>query len=407
LRVCYFGTYRANYSRNQIMIEGLRRNGVEVVECHEQLWRGVEDRVRAASGGWRRPTFLWRLLITYVRLFVRYWGVGDHDVLVVGYPGHLDLFLARLLSWLRRKPLVWDVFMSIYLIARERKLDQRSRLTVRMIRWLEWLACRLPDLLVLDTADYAAWFQATHGVSATRFHLVPTGADDRVFNIPSDSSAEAGEEDGVFRLVYYGTFIPNHGVEHIVEAARLLGDDSGIQFELIGRGPEKGKVVALAQRHKLSNVSFVDWLDREELVKRVSKADACLGVFGVTPQSMMTIQNKIYEGMAMGKPVITGDSPTVRQQLTHGEHAYLCRRADPVDLARAVRTLRNDGALQRRLARQGYHRFRASFGLGPVGERFRAHLAELLAVEPLERGAERQVAASRSSQVPAEEEEIV
>ena len=37
MRVCYFGTYRAEYSRNQIMIEGLRRNGVEVIECHETL----------------------------------------------------------------------------------------------------------------------------------------------------------------------------------------------------------------------------------------------------------------------------------------------------------------------------------------------------------------------------------
>ena len=50
LCVCYFGTCRENYSRNQIMVEGLRRNGVEVIECHEKLWEGIEDRVQAASG---------------------------------------------------------------------------------------------------------------------------------------------------------------------------------------------------------------------------------------------------------------------------------------------------------------------------------------------------------------------
>lgn len=57
LRVCYFGTYRSNYSRNRIMIEGLRRNGVIVEECHETLWLGIEDRVQIASGGWRNPAF--------------------------------------------------------------------------------------------------------------------------------------------------------------------------------------------------------------------------------------------------------------------------------------------------------------------------------------------------------------
>jgi hypothetical protein len=38
LKVRYFGTYREEYSRNQIMIEGLRRAGVDVVECHVELW---------------------------------------------------------------------------------------------------------------------------------------------------------------------------------------------------------------------------------------------------------------------------------------------------------------------------------------------------------------------------------
>ena len=45
LKVCYFGTYRAEYSRNQIMIEALRCSGVEVIECHEQLWKSIDDRI--------------------------------------------------------------------------------------------------------------------------------------------------------------------------------------------------------------------------------------------------------------------------------------------------------------------------------------------------------------------------
>ena len=68
LRVCYFGTYRANYSRNQIMIEGLRCNGVEVIECHETLWHGIEDRVQTASGGWLHPSFVCRVARVYWRL---------------------------------------------------------------------------------------------------------------------------------------------------------------------------------------------------------------------------------------------------------------------------------------------------------------------------------------------------
>ena len=58
LRVCYFGAYRQNYSRNRIMIAGLRRNGVIVTECHETLWQGIEDRVNAVNGGLAKAGFL-------------------------------------------------------------------------------------------------------------------------------------------------------------------------------------------------------------------------------------------------------------------------------------------------------------------------------------------------------------
>jgi len=357
------------------MIEGLRRNGVEVIECHERLWRDLEDRVNLASGGWLRPGFWWRALRTYTRLLRRYRRVGDYDVLIVGYPGQFDVFLARLLTRLRRKPLVWDVFMSIYLIALERELTERSRATVNLLRRVERTACRLPDLLILDTAEYVAWFQTTHNTSSEWFRLVPTGADDRIFG----PLANKGTDDELFRVVYYGTFIPNHGVEYIVEAARLLADDRGVRFELIGEGPDRDKAVALARHYDLSNMEFLGWLAKEELVKRVAKADICLGVFGTTPQSLMTVQNKIYEGLAMAKPVITGDAPAVGQALVHREHLYLCERANPQALADAVRILKANPDLRRRLAQKGYRLYQEEFDLQHNGARYAAHLRELVA----------------------------
>lgn len=185
MRICYFGTYRANYNRNQIMIAGLRLNGVEVIECHETLWQGVEDRIETTSGGWKKPSFWWRVLMVYVRLIWRYFQTPDHDLVVIGYPGQFDVYLARLLTKLRRKPLVWDVFMSIYLIALERGLDQQSSFTVNWIRRLERWALRLPDLLIQDTAEYVQWLNEIHDTDRNHFRLVPTGADDRISTLPT------------------------------------------------------------------------------------------------------------------------------------------------------------------------------------------------------------------------------
>jgi glycosyltransferase involved in cell wall biosynthesis len=370
LRVCYFGTYRADYSRNQVMIEGLRRSGVEVVECHERLWQGIEDRVQVASGGWLRPAFALRVARTYGRLLARHRQIGDYDVMVLGYPGQVDVYLARILTWLRRRPLVLDVFMSLYLIAWERGLTARHPLTAKLIYWLDKTACLLPDLLILDTAAYVRWFEEHQGLDPARFRLVPTGADDRVFGPVEDEKSG----DGVFRLLYYGTFIPNHGVEQIVEAARIMQGDPTIRFELIGEGPTKAEAMALAEEYGLENLWFSGWVPKEALPARVAKADACLGAFGVTPQSVMTVQNKIYEALAMGKPLITGDSPTMRAAFVDGEHLLLCRRQDPQSLADAIVRLRGDADLQVRLAKRGRARYVGGFTTAAIGKLACQHL---------------------------------
>lgn len=374
LRVCYFGTYRANYSRNRIMIDGLRHNGVDVVECRQQLWHGIEDRVQTARGGWWRPSFFARVLRAYWRLFRAWRTVKDYDVMVLGYPGQLDVFLARLLTWQQGKPLVLDVFMSLYLIASERGLTARHPVTGRMIYWLERLAYMLPDLLVLDTLAYVEWFQEVFKLDRSRFRLVPTGADDRVFH-PLEN---VGRDDGVFRVLYYGSFIPNHGVEHIIEAARMAQSEQDIHFELIGDGPAKAHAEALAKQYDLRNVTFIDWLDQQALVRKVAETDLMLGVFGTTPQSMMTVQNKIYEGLAMARCLITGESPTVRQTLTHGRHVWLCQRANPEALVDAILALRTDARLRKSIGEAGYQLFAAQFTVAALGRRFAGHLLELV-----------------------------
>lgn len=373
LRVCYFGTYRANYNRNQMMIAGLRLNGVEVIECHATLWRGIEDRVETTTGGWRKPAFWGRVIGAYARLLWRYLHVEDFDVLMVGYPGQFDVFLAQLLAWLRGKPLVWDVFMSIYLVALERGLDAHSQFTVGLLRRLERLALRLPDLLIQDTAEYVDWLHTTHGIPVERFRLVPTGADDRLYQpMPQPSAA-----DGRLRVLYAGTFIPNHGVPYMIESARLLADEPAIHFEMVGRGPEQEPAMRLAAQYGLPNVTFSGWLEKEQLAQRLSQADVILGAFGTTPQSLMTVQNKIFEAAAMAKPLISGDSPAVRAAFEHGQEIYLCPREDGAALAQAIRALWQDPGLRMRLAQNSHRRFNEQYCLQKNGARFAAHLREV------------------------------
>lgn len=377
LTVCYFGTYRANYSRNQIMLAGLQANDIEVIECHVPLWHGIEDRVQVATGQWASLSFVSRLFTAYWQLLKKYYSLTqDYDIMVLGYPGQLDVLLARLLTWIRGKPLVLDLFMSIYLIAMERGLDQKSRFSVTLLWLLEAIVCRLPDLLICDTQAYIQWHNHIYGLATNKFRLVPTGVDDRTFQ-PILSLAEHNS-CRLFRVLYYGTYIPNHGIETILRAAKILKNQPYIKFELIGTGPTKEKALYLAQQYNLSNVEFIDWLEKKTLIQKIANADLLLGVFGETPQSMMTVQNKIYEGLAMAKPLITGDSPTIQKIFKNQHHLYLIDRQNPSELAEAILTLLANSELRGKLATLGYGLVKENFTTKSIGQQFQQHLEELL-----------------------------
>lgn len=349
LTVCYFGTYRSGYPRNQLLIRGLQANEVTVYECHETLWYGIDDRVDIASGGWLSPRFWGRLFVAYLRLFLKHRLVPDYDVMMLGYPGQFDTFLGRILSWWRRKPMVLDLYMSLYLIALERGLVERSPFSGRLLRWLEKCSLRLPNLIIADTGAYRDFHCETYGIGKDRFQLVPAGADERYFYPRPEVEPPL---DG-FRVIYYGTFIPNHGLDTIINAANLLKLEAAIQFDLYGDGPELNRIKLLAEKLGLASITFHGWIVKAQLPLEISRSHVSLGVFGKTPQSMQTIQNKIWESLAMGRPVITGESPTMDERFESGKHLLLVTREDPMALAEAIRELERNPQLRDELGRAG------------------------------------------------------
>jgi glycosyltransferase involved in cell wall biosynthesis len=369
LKVCYFGTYRAEYSRNKIMINGLKQNDVEVIECHQQLWTGIEDRVNAVQSGWFNPKFWLRVIKAYVKLITKYAKIKDYDVMVVGYPGQFDVFLARILTWLRRKPL------SIYLISVERNLDQKNSLAVRLLHFIENIALRLPDMLIIDTAEYAKWFETNYKISRDKFHLVPTGADDRVFSVIDMKKRNPGDE---FIVLYYGTFIPNHGLPYIMDAARLLKANQDIKFVFIGTGPELNICLEFQKIHKLNNTEFLGWKEPKVLVEYIKNADLVLGAFGKTPQSLMTVQNKIYESMAQKKPIVTGDSPQIRAIFENRKDIFTCERDDSDSLKREILYIKDNQFGLQNIVDSAYEKYVEKYSINGIGKQFVNHLQGLL-----------------------------
>jgi len=330
--------------------------------------------------------------------------------MVVGYAGHFDLFLAKLLTSFSRKPLVFDALLSLTeTVVEDRGLVQRGSLLARLVYLVDKYACRLADLVLLDTEAHIRHFQQDLGVRLDKLRWVSVGADEvycrgtsslagdcfvaksapRNDTSPSTLRQSSGQaalrtgpskEGEPFRVVYFGQYIPLHGVNYVVEAAKILEEHPDIRFELVGDGQTYGEASSLAERLQVQNVTFHrTWLAPEDLIaEHISPADVCLGAFGDSPKSRRVVPIKVFVALAMGKPVITGDSPAAREVLIHGTDAILCEMANPRALAQAILLLKRNRPLRGKIAKQGYLSFQNKFSSRVIGATVKNHLTEVI-----------------------------
>ena len=360
MRVLYFGTYLPDYCRNKVIIEGLKRNGVSVIECQVDLWKGIEPRwedVKGLSGIIKTG---WRILFSQARLLWLYQDIGRYDVMLVGYTGHFDVFLARILSSLKRRPLIFDAFISLYnTFVEDRGLFSLNSFVSKGLYTIDKITCRLADGVFLDTHSHIDYFRERLGLKEVRFFRLWVGTDDKLY-YPRVQK----RKNERFTVTFIGTFIPLQGAQYITESARLLKNED-IRFRFVGKGQEYKKIRNIASG--LENIEFTGWIPPSKLPDEIASADVCLGIFGNTEKAKRVIANKIYGAVAMGKPVITGDSPAIREVFTDRENILLCNMADPTAIADAIRLLKEDKNLRTRIAKGAYELFRKEFTPDAIG----------------------------------------
>jgi len=356
VRVAYFGTYERSYPRNAQVIACLRRADVEVLERHEGVWEST--RHKWELGG--RSVF--RLLGAEARLAAggRVRGV---DAVIVGYPGHLDMPLARALSG--RLPLVFNPLVSLTeTLVEDRARFQRDSPAGAALRALDRLALRCADVVVADTARSAAFLSELGGIPDERLEVCFVGAEERLFQ-------PLWQRRQRFHALFVGKLIPLHGLETILEAARLA---PGIPFRIVG----SGQLDALLEQAS-GNVEHVGWVQYEQLPRELAAAGCALGIFGIGAKAQRVIPNKAFQAIACGTPLITADTPAARELLVNGTSALLVPPGNPEALASALQRLAADGSLARRIGAGGRAAYEAHASEAVLGRRWRGLVERLAA----------------------------
>ncbi|GAA1533635.1 hypothetical protein GCM10009762_04890 [Dermacoccus barathri] len=269
-------------------------------------------------------------------------------------------------AWLAARasgsPLVVDGFIGLH---ETRILDWKkhpeSSLAAKVYFVSDWLAARLADLYLTDTEIRA---QRIRGFTTSRTDVMslPVGAPSWARSLPRRT-----HESGKLRILYYGNFIPLHGVSLLLRAVAQASSAVSVELTLIGPKKPRGPYQELADQLGLfSNLRWLDPVAEDALIDQIAEHDVVAGVFGDSLKAQSVIANKTWQGLAAGRPVLTQRSqaleeiaPIVGEQLIVTEPGSVDDLADRiVDLARRGE-LPNNPSAAADLEMYVQHRFEA------------------------------------------------
>lgn len=332
--VCFFGIYDPSYPRNRVLVRGFEENGYKVFHCR------VDPKKH-------KGIFKFFLLVReYMSL-----RKNKIDLVIVAFPGHTVVWLARILFGPR---IIFDAFVSLYNSnVEDRKRYRAFSLHGLWNQFLDWHSMKFASIILFDTNTQIRYVAKKFSIPLQKFRRVFVGTDDTVFN-----PREQKDSHGHFIVHFHGTFIPLHGIEYIIDAAKLLEHDPDIIFEIIGDGQErKGIEEKISAVGGVKNIRLFPRMSYEELATSIARADICLGIFGTTSKAAIVIPNKVFEALASQRALITMKSEAINELALNGQNMLLCHPGDPHDIADKILLLKQDMVLRNKIALHGYQLF--------------------------------------------------
>jgi len=144
-------------------------------------------------------------------------------------------------------------------------------------------------------------------------------------------------------VFFYGGVLGHaQGLEIIIQAASKLKDHTNIKFVLMGSGPLKDDLMQLSAQLGTDNVIFADPVNRTEMGGVIKEIDVSLIPLRNLPLFLGAIPSKIFEILAMEKPILLGVKGEAKDLfITEGKAGWAFEPEDTVDLVSKINEICN------------------------------------------------------------------
>ncbi len=192
--------------------------------------------------------------------------------------------------------------------------------------------------LIAAVSSHTAREAIELGAPSDRVLVLPNGVDiDAIDAAVADAGPPHRGPGAVVGWV--GSFDPWHGADVLVRSLTLLPAD--VRVLMIGDGTQRPACQALARELGVDHrVQFTGSLPHREAVRRLAECDLLASPHVPMPQRpFFGSPTKIFEYMAIGRPIVASRLEQIGEILQDGRTAILVTPGDVDDLARGIRSV--------------------------------------------------------------------
>ena len=231
----------------------------------------------------------------------------------------------------------------------------KNRRVIKALEGIESFLYRKADHIISLTNAFKRHIMG-RGIAAEKINVVTNGADLERYS-PGERMNEARTElrlgEDVFLASYIGTHGMAHGLGTIMRAAKRLENEPGIRFLLVGDGAEREKLLREKEALGLHNVIMLGQQPKERMPEFLAASDACLVLLIKSELFKTVLPSKIFEAMAMKRPIILGVEGESRELLEEGGCGLCIEPENDQELAEAVLRLAREPVLTAALGDRG------------------------------------------------------
>jgi glycosyltransferase involved in cell wall biosynthesis len=205
-------------------------------------------------------------------------------------------------------------------------------------------------------------------------YWLPNGVDLSFYN-PDKITTQWREQHGFsqedFIILYAGILGHAQALEIIVNAAELTKAQPAIKWVLLGSGPEKEKLLAMQQQKQLTNIYFYPPVPKSLMPEVLKAVDASLVPLKKIDLFLGAIPSKVFEAMAMKKPLLLGVAGESKELfIDDGKAGLAFTPEDEMDLVKNALYLYNNKAEAVNLGENGRNYVEANFNRNIIAEKF-------------------------------------